>query len=151
MYICMNGLFIYLFPVAPTCSIGHPWNTSFYFSYLILDSRYDSLDGGSARSKVATYTGQHKHRINVDIHSLSGIRTHDPSLRAGEDIWCLRPRGHCDRPWMDYVYVNRPICKWVYIYAYIHDFSLCLCLIWWSNSSRLLLLGHNWWAEHKKK
>jgi hypothetical protein len=42
---------------------------------------------------------QHKHRINVhtDIHALSGIRTHDPSVRANEDISCRRPRSHCDR------------------------------------------------------
>jgi hypothetical protein len=46
------------------------------------------------------HTGQHKHRINAhtDIHALSGIRTHDPSFRASEDISCLRPRGHCDWP-----------------------------------------------------
>jgi hypothetical protein len=24
--------------------------------------------------------------INTDMHALSGIRTHDPSVRAGEDI-----------------------------------------------------------------
>jgi hypothetical protein len=42
-------------------------------------------------------TGQHKHRINADtdIHALSGIRTHIPSIQAA-DISCLRPRGHCD-------------------------------------------------------
>jgi hypothetical protein len=28
---------------------------------------------------------------------LNGIRTHDSSVRAGEDISCLRPRGHYDR------------------------------------------------------
>jgi hypothetical protein len=28
---------------------------------------------------------------------LSGIRTHDPSVRASEDSSCLRLRGHCDR------------------------------------------------------
>jgi hypothetical protein len=30
------------------------------------------------------HTGQHKHRINThtDMHALSGIRTHDPSVRA---------------------------------------------------------------------
>jgi hypothetical protein len=42
---------------------------------------------------------QHKHRINADntdIHGLSGIRTHDPSVRASEDSSYLRPRGHCD-------------------------------------------------------
>jgi hypothetical protein len=46
------------------------------------------------------HTGQHKHRINIhtDIHALSGIRTHDSSVRAGEDSSCLRPHGHCDRP-----------------------------------------------------
>jgi hypothetical protein len=25
---------------------------------------------------------QHKHRINLDIHASSGIRTHDPSVRG---------------------------------------------------------------------
>jgi hypothetical protein len=46
-------------------------------------------------------TEQQKHRIkthNTDINSLSGIRTHDPSVRASEDMPCLRPRGHYDRP-----------------------------------------------------
>jgi hypothetical protein len=28
---------------------------------------------------------------------LSGIRTHDPSVRASENGSCLRPRGHCGR------------------------------------------------------
>jgi hypothetical protein len=44
------------------------------------------------------YTGQHKHRIKVytDIHVLSGIRTHDPSVRTIADSTCLRPRGHRD-------------------------------------------------------
>jgi hypothetical protein len=32
------------------------------------------------------------------IHASSGIRTHDPSVHAGEDGSCLRPRSHCDRP-----------------------------------------------------
>jgi hypothetical protein len=27
---------------------------------------------------------------NTDIHALSGIRTHDPSVPASEDISCLR-------------------------------------------------------------
>jgi hypothetical protein len=34
-----------------------------------------------------------------DIHASIAIRTHDPSAWAGEDISCLRPPGHCDRPW----------------------------------------------------
>jgi hypothetical protein len=36
-----------------------------------------------------------------NIHALSGIRTHGPSVRASEDTSCLRPRGCCDRrPYM---------------------------------------------------
>jgi hypothetical protein len=31
------------------------------------------------------------------MHALSGIRTHDPSVRAGEDISCPRLLGHCNR------------------------------------------------------
>jgi hypothetical protein len=57
-----------------------------------IHNRQDSLDGGSARRKAATYTEQHKHRIYSDIHAFSGIRTHDPSFPAGEDISCLAAR-----------------------------------------------------------
>jgi hypothetical protein len=32
-----------------------------------------------------------------DTHASSRIRTHDPSIRAGEDGSCLRRRGHCVR------------------------------------------------------
>jgi hypothetical protein len=63
-----------------------------------IHSRYDSLDGGSARRKAVTYTGQHKHIINANIHALGGIRTHDPSVRAGEDNSCPWLRDHCDWP-----------------------------------------------------
>jgi hypothetical protein len=43
---------------------------------------------------------QRKHRKsahNTNIHAFSEIRTHDPSVRASEDISCLRLRGQCDR------------------------------------------------------
>jgi hypothetical protein len=42
-----------------------------------------------------------KHRINThntDIHALSGIRNHDPRVRASEESSCFRPLGHCDWP-----------------------------------------------------
>jgi hypothetical protein len=45
-------------------------------------------------------TGRHKHRISSytpNIHALSGLRTHDSSVRASEDSSCLRPCGYCDR------------------------------------------------------
>jgi hypothetical protein len=47
----------------------------------------DSLDGESACCKAATYTQENKHRINAytDIHALSGIQTHDPTIRLSED------------------------------------------------------------------
>jgi hypothetical protein len=32
----------------------------------------------------------------TDIHALSGVRTHDPSVPANEDSSCHRPRGHYD-------------------------------------------------------
>jgi hypothetical protein len=31
-----------------------------------------------------------------DISTLSGFRTHDPSIRVSEDSLCLRLHGHCD-------------------------------------------------------
>jgi hypothetical protein len=46
--------------------------------------------------KAATYTGQHQHRINGDIHVSSGIPTHDPSIWLGEGNSCPRPCGKCD-------------------------------------------------------
>jgi hypothetical protein len=52
--------------------------------------------GLTTRRKAATYTGQHKHRINANFDAFSGIRTHDPSVQTGESISCLRPRGQYD-------------------------------------------------------
>jgi hypothetical protein len=64
-----------------------------------IHSQQDSLDGRSARHKSATYTQNNTNRINADINALSGIGTHDPSVRASEDSSCLlRAAGHCDPP-----------------------------------------------------
>jgi hypothetical protein len=43
------------------------------------------------------HTVQHKHRIKAHTQAFSGIRTHDPSVRASGDSSCLRPHGHCHR------------------------------------------------------
>jgi hypothetical protein len=65
----------------------------------LTDSCQDSLDGWSALSQ-----GRYLHRTtqkeetDADIHASSGIRTHDPSIWAGDDISCLRPRIHCNQP-----------------------------------------------------
>jgi hypothetical protein len=38
------------------------------------------------------------HKINAQkFMSRMGFETNDPSVRAGEDGSCLRPRGYCDR------------------------------------------------------
>jgi hypothetical protein len=57
------------------------------------------------------------HRINAhtDIYTLSGIWTHNPRVRASEDISCLRPCSHCDRQYRVCLYVlqhhgNTSIC-----------------------------------------
>jgi hypothetical protein len=41
---------------------------------------------------------QNKHIHTPNIHAFSGIRTHDPSVRASEDSSCFRQRGYCDWP-----------------------------------------------------
>jgi hypothetical protein len=56
--------------------------------------------GISPPQGVYVHIKRHKQRINAhntDIYALSGIRTHDPSVRVSENSSCLRPRGHCDR------------------------------------------------------
>jgi hypothetical protein len=56
-----------------------------FFSFLILYTvdRTPWTGIGPSQGRYL-HTEQHKHRINAhrDIHALSGIRTHDPSLRA---------------------------------------------------------------------
>jgi hypothetical protein len=73
-----------------------------HFQFLdLIHSKWDTLYGGSACHKASTYIGQHKHWINAhntDIHAFSGIRTHDPSIRASEDSSFLRLCSHCDEP-----------------------------------------------------
>jgi hypothetical protein len=72
------------------------------FSFVIFFTQIEGLPGQVISLPQGRYlhTEQHKHRIKVytDIHALSGIRTHDPSVRGTEDSSCLRPRGHCRRP-----------------------------------------------------
>jgi hypothetical protein len=51
---------------------------------------WNSLDGDQP---VAKPLPTHKQNKRTDMHASSGIRTHDPSVRAGEDGSCLRGRG----------------------------------------------------------
>jgi hypothetical protein len=45
-----------------------------------------------------TIQTQNKRMHTPNIHVLSWIRTHDPSVRASKDNSCLRPLDYCDRP-----------------------------------------------------
>jgi hypothetical protein len=47
--------------------------------------------------KHRTAQTQNKHIYTRNIHDLSGIRTHDHSVRASEHSSCLRPLGYRDR------------------------------------------------------
>jgi hypothetical protein len=42
------------------------------------------------------YLNKGQHKDTVNINALSGIRTHDHSVRANEDSSCVRPLGYCD-------------------------------------------------------
>jgi hypothetical protein len=71
------------------------------------------------------HTEQHRHRINAhntDIHVLSGIRTHDLSVRASEGGSCLRPLGYCDRR-------RSELLKYTYI------FTFSLSVLWFTSKS----------------
>jgi hypothetical protein len=47
--------------------------------------------------KPRTTRTQNKGIHTPNIHASSGIRTHEPNVRAREDSSCLRLRGYCDR------------------------------------------------------
>jgi hypothetical protein len=65
-----------------------------------IHSQLEHLDGELAHLKAASYTQNNTNteKTHTDIHALSGIRTHYPSVRASEESSCLRRRGHCHRP-----------------------------------------------------
>jgi hypothetical protein len=80
----------------PLQGIGHPWNASFHFSFLIVGQSVGLLERGISPSQ-GRYL--YKHRINADRHRcLEWDSNHDPSVRADDDSSCPRTRGHCDRP-----------------------------------------------------
>jgi hypothetical protein len=88
----LRPLIIYLFPVDPIWSIEHPWNASWMFQFLNLSELVGLWGGGG----ISLMQGCYIHMTTqTDIHALSGIWTHNPTVRAGKDISCLKPRDHC--------------------------------------------------------
>jgi hypothetical protein len=73
--------------------------------FLNLRHRYDSLDGESARRKPLLNTNKHP-----CLEWNSNPQSQCSSVQAGEDISCLRPRGHCTRQrfaWaMEFFFLN---------------------------------------------
>jgi hypothetical protein len=61
----------------------------------VVDIWLDSLVGDQLCRKTATYMGQHKHSKIADIHASSGIRTHYPSVWAGDDPVRVLDYGLC--------------------------------------------------------
>jgi hypothetical protein len=81
-------------PVAPTWSIRESVKRFVSLQFLNLRQSVRLLGRGISPTQGGYLR---KRRINADIYPLSGIWTYDPSVRAGEDIWSLRRRSHCDR------------------------------------------------------
>jgi hypothetical protein len=68
---------------------AHSGPSLLFNSVIIFHGRWDFLDEWSARRKVATQTRDN--RIHTpNIHTLSGVWTHDPCVRASEDSSCLK-------------------------------------------------------------
>jgi hypothetical protein len=72
-----------------------------FFSFLI-QCTFDRTSWTGEQSvarPLSAHRTTHIHRINAPRHGClsDGIRTHDCSIRAGEESSCLRPRGNCDR------------------------------------------------------
>jgi hypothetical protein len=73
----MDDRWNYLCLYSPVSGLGR------FLSFLIYTQSVDLLGRGISPSQgPATYIQQQTH---TDIHASSGIRTHDPSVRAGED------------------------------------------------------------------
>jgi hypothetical protein len=70
---------------------------------------------------VHKHRRMHIHTQTLNIHALSGIRTHDPGFRASEDSACLRPLGYRDRH-------RTLLLSWIKIWS-LGSSDHCPCLI----------------------
>jgi hypothetical protein len=82
-----------------------PWNSLFHFSFLDLKQSVGLLGRVMSSSQglylyINTEKRTYAHTLN--IHALSGIRTHDPGFRGSEDSACLRTLGYRDRLYTHY-------------------------------------------------
>jgi hypothetical protein len=85
---------LYLWRYSPLLDLGR------FFSFLVFYTvgRIPwTGDQPVARPLPAHKTTQTQKKHTQASMPLSGIRTHVPSICAGKDSSCRRPRGHCDR------------------------------------------------------
>jgi hypothetical protein len=64
----------------------------------LLERVFSPSQGPLPKHRTTQPQNKRIHTHTPNINALSGVRTHDPSVRASEDSSCLRPRGYCDRP-----------------------------------------------------
>jgi hypothetical protein len=84
-----------------------PWPFLQFRSLFYTDGRTPwTSDQAVSRPLYTLRTTHTQNNAHTDIHASSGIRTHDPSVRASEDSSRLTPRGHCDRPERSLLYEN---------------------------------------------
>jgi hypothetical protein len=86
-------------PIRPSMALQPFVGPRPLFSFLILHTvgRTPWTGDQNVARPLPTHT-----TTQTDMHASSGIRTHDPLVRASEDSSCLRPHGHCDRQMLVY-------------------------------------------------
>jgi hypothetical protein len=81
---------------------------------------------------------QNKHIYTPNIHALSGIQTHNHSIRASEDSSCLRPLGYHD--WLSLCkHMVKIRIELLHLFHFIKFFVVCCSsLVWVCNYSNLI-------------
>jgi hypothetical protein len=74
-----------------------PWPLLQFRNLFYTDGRTPWTSDQPVARPLPTHRTTQRINAHTDIHALSGIRTHDPSVRVSEDSSCRRPRGHRDR------------------------------------------------------
>jgi hypothetical protein len=91
MLLSVLSIYLSIFiPVVPTWSVGHPWK-SVPLQFIKLRQSVGLLRRGISPTQ-GRYLHTEQHKLNKRTQTFI-----DPSARAGEDISCLRLRGHCDQ------------------------------------------------------
>jgi hypothetical protein len=68
-----------------------------FSNHFYTDGRTSWTGDQSVARPLPTHRTTQTQNKHTDTHVLSGIRTHDPKVRANEYCSCIRPRDNCDR------------------------------------------------------